>query len=162
MSDVKTDKNHIERYDPAAIEAKWQAKWATDQIYRTPPIEPAKPKYYVLDFYPYPSGDGLSVGHCRNYVPTDVVARYYRMRGYNVLHPMGWDAFGLPTENAAIKTKTNPAVLTRRYSANYKRQMNMLGLSYDWDREITSSEPDYYRWTQWIFLRLYQSWYDRR
>ncbi len=162
MSDAKVETSQIERYNPAAIEAKWQARWAADQLYRTPPIDPSKPKYYVLDFYPYPSGDGLSVGHCRNYVPTDVVARFYRMRGYNVLHPMGWDAFGLPTENAAIKTKTNPAVLTRRYSANYKRQMNMLGLSYDWDREITSSEPDYYRWTQWIFLRLYHSWYDRR
>src|SRR5690606_28312314 len=125
-------------------------RWAADDLYRTGPAD-ERPKYYVLDFYPYPSGDGLSVGHCRNYVPTDVLARFYRMNGYNVLHPMGWDAFGLPTENQAIKTKTNPAVLTKRYAANYKRQLNMIGASYDWSREITSSEPDYYHWTQWIF-----------
>ncbi|MCS6882878.1 MAG: class I tRNA ligase family protein [Oscillochloridaceae bacterium] len=161
MSDPKSEKTHIERYDPAAIEKKWQDRWAADELYRTGPPD-SRPKYYVLDFYPYPSGEGLSVGHCRNYIPTDVVARYYRMRGYNVLHPMGWDAFGLPTENQAIKTKTNPAVLTRRYAANYKRQMNLIGVSYDWSREITSSEPDYYHWTQWIFLRLYDHWYDRR
>jgi leucyl-tRNA synthetase len=161
MSDPKSEKTHTERYDPAAIEKKWQDRWAADDLYRTGSAA-GRPKYYVLDFYPYPSGEGLSVGHCRNYIPTDVVARYYRMRGYNVLHPMGWDAFGLPTENQAIKTKTNPAVLTRRYAANYKRQMNLIGVSYDWSREITSSEPDYYRWTQWIFLRLYDHWYDRR
>jgi leucyl-tRNA synthetase len=161
MSDPKSEKTHTERYDPAVIEKKWQDRWAADDLYRTGPAD-GRPKYYVLDFYPYPSGEGLSVGHCRNYIPTDVVARYYRMRGYNVLHPMGWDAFGLPTENQAIKTKTNPAVLTRRYAANYKRQMNLIGVSYDWSREITSSEPDYYHWTQWIFLRLYDHWYDRR
>ncbi len=161
MSDPKSEKTHTERYDPAAIEKKWQDRWAADDLYRTGPAD-SRPKYYVLDFYPYPSGEGLSVGHCRNYIPTDVVARYYRMRGYNVLHPMGWDAFGLPTENQAIKTKTNPALLTRRYAANYKRQMNLIGVSYDWSREITSSEPDYYHWTQWIFLRLYDHWYDRR
>ncbi len=161
MSDAKPDTTYPERYDPATIEPKWQQRWAADELYRTGPAD-ERPKYYVLDFYPYPSGEGLSVGHCRNYIPTDVVARYYRMRGYNVLHPMGWDAFGLPTENQAIKTKTNPAVLTRRYAANYKRQMNLIGASYDWSREITSSEPDYYHWTQWIFLRLYDHWYDLR
>ena len=161
MSDTKSEKTYTERYDPAAIEKKWQERWAADDLYRTGPAD-ERPKYYVLDFYPYPSGDGLSVGHCRNYVPTDVLARFYRMNGYNVLHPMGWDAFGLPTENQAIKTKTNPAVLTKRYAANYKRQLNMIGASYDWSREITSSEPDYYHWTQWIFLRLYDHWYDTR
>ncbi|MBP1465548.1 leucine--tRNA ligase [Candidatus Chloroploca sp. M-50] len=161
MKDAQPEKMLHERYDPTTIESKWQARWAADDLYRTAPAD-ERPKYYVLDFYPYPSGEGLSVGHCRNYVPTDVVARYYRMKGYNVLHPMGWDAFGLPTENQAIKTKTNPSVLTRRYAANYKRQMNLIGASYDWSREITSSEPDYYHWTQWIFLRLYDHWYDPR
>ncbi len=151
----------LERYDPATIESKWQARWAADEIYKTSDADD-RPKYYVLDFYPYPSGDGLSVGHCRNYVPTDVLARYYRMKGYNVLHPMGWDAFGLPAENAAIKLKTNPAILIRRFANNYKRQMNMIGVSYDWSREINSSTPEYYHWTQWIFLQLYNSWYDQR
>ncbi|GAB4443905.1 MAG: class I tRNA ligase family protein [Chloroflexi bacterium OHK40] len=161
MSESKPERTFTERYDPAAIEKKWQDRWAADKLYKTGPAD-SRPKYYILDFYPYPSGDGLSVGHCRNYVPTDVIARFYRMQGYNVLHPMGWDAFGLPTENQAIKTKTNPAVLTKRYAANYKRQLNLIGASYDWDREITSSEPDYYHWTQWIFLRLYDHWYDPR
>ncbi len=150
-----------ERYDPATIEPKWQQRWAADQLYKTTTSDD-RPKYFVLDFYPYPSGDGLSVGHCRNYVPTDVLARYYRMKGYNVLHPMGWDAFGLPAENAAIKFKTNPAQLIRRFAANYKRQMNLIGVSYDWEREINSSSPEYYHWTQWIFLQLYHTWYDQR
>jgi len=161
MSDTRTDKPIAERYDPAAIEKKWQDRWAADELYQTTEAE-GRPKYYILDFYPYPSGDGLSVGHCRNYVPTDVIARYYRMKGYNVLHPMGWDAFGLPAENAAIKQKTNPAILIRRFADNYKRQMNLIGASYDWSREINSSSPEYYQWTQWIFLRLYNAWYDTR
>ncbi|NTV65353.1 MAG: class I tRNA ligase family protein, partial [Oscillochloris sp.] len=159
MSDVKPDR--AERYDPSAIEPKWQQRWAADDLYRTTPADD-RPKYYILDFFPYPSGEGLSVGHCRNYVPTDVIARYYRMKGYNVLHPMGWDAFGLPAENAAIKLKTNPAILIRRFADNYKRQMSLIGASYDWSREINSSTPQYYHWTQWIFLRLYSSWYDAR
>lgn len=159
--DKVTTERKVERYDPAAIERKWQERWAADKLY-TADESSDRPKYYVLDFYPYPSGDGLSVGHCRNYVPTDVLSRYYRMKGYNVLHPMGWDAFGLPAENAAIKQKTNPAVLIRRFAANYRRQMTMIGTSYDWEREINSSTPEYYHWTQWIFLRLYNSWYDPR
>ncbi len=150
-----------ESYNPASFEAKWQQRWEADALYTTRPAD-ERPKYYVLDFYPYPSGSGLSVGHCRNYVPTDVMARYYRMKGYNVLHPMGWDAFGLPAENAAIAQKTNPAILIRRFADNYKRQMKLIGTSYDWSREINSSTPEYYQWTQWIFLRLYHSWYDRR
>ncbi|MEI7643029.1 MAG: class I tRNA ligase family protein [Chloroflexales bacterium] len=158
MSDAKT---FAERYDPATIEKKWQDRWAADALYKTDPAD-ERPKYYILDFFPYPSGEGLSVGHCRNYVPTDLVARYYRMKGFNVLHPMGWDAFGLPAENAAIKLKTNPAVLIQRFAENYKRQMNLIGASYDWSREINSSSPEYYHWTQWIFLRLYGSWYDSR
>lgn len=161
MSNTTSGQNTADRYDPATFEKKWQDRWAADELYKTMPAD-ERPKYYVLDFYPYPSGDGLSVGHCRNYVPTDVLARYYRMNGYNVLHPMGWDAFGLPAENAAIRQKTNPAILIKRFAANYKRQMNMIGTSYDWSREINSSTPEYYRWTQWIFLRLYNSWYDPR
>ena len=161
MSDPKPDKTFAERYDPTAIEKKWQDRWAADELYKTTPAD-ERPKYYILDFFPYPSGEGLSVGHCRNYVPTDLVARYYRMKGYNVMHPMGWDAFGLPAENAAIKLKTNPSVLIQRFAENYKRQMNLIGASYDWSREINSSTPEYYHWTQWIFLRLYGSWYDSR
>lgn len=156
-----TDQTAQDRYDPQSFEKKWQDQWEADELYKTAPAD-ERPKYYVLDFYPYPSGDGLSVGHCRNYIPTDVIARYYRMNGYNVLHPMGWDAFGLPAENAAIKQKTNPAILIRQYAANYKRQMHMIGTSYDWSREINSSTPEYYHWTQWVFLRLYASWYDPR
>jgi leucyl-tRNA synthetase len=150
-----------EKYIPQEFEAKWYAKWQADELYKTAPAG-ERPKMYILDFYPYPSGDGLSVGHCRNYVPTDALSRYYRMNGYNVLHPMGWDAFGLPAENAAIKMKTNPAKLIAQYAANYKRQFGLIGISYDWSREINSSAPEYYRWTQWIFLQLYKSWYDPR
>ncbi len=149
------------KYVPQEFEAQWFAKWQADDLYKTTPAD-ERPKAYILDFYPYPSGDGLSVGHCRNYVPTDVLSRYYRMNGYNVLHPMGWDAFGLPAENAAIKMKTNPAKLIAQYAANYKRQFGLIGISYDWSREINSSTPEYYRWTQWVFLKLYNAWYDPR
>ncbi|MFN8008224.1 MAG: leucine--tRNA ligase, partial [Terriglobia bacterium] len=148
-------------YHPKQFESKWASKWESDRLYQTA-LPDERPKAYVLDFFPYPSGDGLSVGHCRNYVPTDVLSRYSRMNGYNVLHPMGWDAFGLPAENAAIKLKTNPARLIARYSANYKRQFKLMGISFDWTREINSSSPEYYRWTQWIFLQLFLSWYDPR
>ena len=143
------------RYDPHAIEEKWQRLWKEREAYRTPD-ESDKPKYYALDFFPYPSGDGLSVGHCRNYVPTDAVARFKRMQGFNVLHPMGWDAFGLPAENYAIKMGVHPRVTTERNIANYHRQMDMIGLSFDWSREVTSCFPDYYHWTQWWFLLLYE------
>jgi leucyl-tRNA synthetase len=149
------------KYIPQEFEAKWYDKWQADELYKTAQAD-ERPKIYILDFYPYPSGDGLSVGHCRNYVPTDALSRYYRMNGYNVLHPMGWDAFGLPAENAAIKMKTNPAKLIAQFAANYKRQFGLIGISYDWSREINSSSPEYYRWTQWIFLQLYKSWYDPR
>jgi len=149
------------KYVPQDFEAGWMQKWEADELYKTAPAD-ERPKAYILDFFPYPSGDGLSVGHCRNYVPTDVMARYFRMKGYNVLHPMGWDAFGLPAENAAIKMKTNPAKLIAQFSANYKRQFRLIGISFDWSREINSSTPEYYRWTQWIFLKLYYAWYDPR
>ena len=145
----------IESYDPHAVEAKWQQRWAGAGLDRTPDAG-GRPTFYCLDFFPYPSGAGLSVGHCRNYVPTDVISRYHRMKGYAVLHPMGWDAFGLPAENEAIDKGVHPRDSTTRYAANYKRQLRMLGTSYDWEREISSSDPDYYRWTQWIFLLLYR------
>ncbi len=143
------------RYDAQQIEARWQRLWKERDAYRTPDAS-EKPKFYCLDFFPYPSGDGLSVGHCRNYVPTDVVSRYYRMRGHDVLHPMGWDAFGLPAENYALKMGVHPRVTTERNIANYHRQMDMIGLSFDWSREITSCLPDYYRWTQWFFLLMHE------
>jgi len=143
------------RYDPHAVEAKWQRLWKETDAYRTPDTSD-KPKFYCLDFFPYPSGDGLSVGHCRNYVPTDAVSRYERMKGRNVLHPMGWDAFGLPAENYAIKMGVHPRETTQRNIANYHRQMDLIGLSYDWSRELASCNPDYYRWTQWFFLLLHE------
>ena len=155
------ERTNAPKYVPQDFEAGWMQKWETDELYKTAPAD-ERPKAYILDFFPYPSGDGLSVGHCRNYVPTDVLSRYFRMKGYNVLHPMGWDAFGLPAENAAIKMKTNPAKLIAQYSANYKRQFRLIGISFDWSREINSSTPEYYRWTQWIFLKLYHAWYDSR
>jgi len=144
-----------EHYAPNQIEPKWQQRWQEAKLFRTED-DPSKPKCYVLEFFPYPSGDGLSVGHCRNYIPADALARYMRMRGYNVLHPMGWDAFGLPAENEAINKGSHPKHTVPRYVANYKRQMNLIGLSYDWEREINSSTPEYYKWTQWWFLQLYK------
>jgi leucyl-tRNA synthetase len=142
-------------YHPHSIESRWQKRWAEEALYRTPEKNDC-PTFYCLDFFPYPSGAGLSVGHCRNYVPTDVIGRYHRMKGDAVLHPMGWDAFGLPAENESISQGIHPRESTRRYAANYKRQMNLIGASYDWEREISSSHPAYYRWTQWIFLLLYK------
>ncbi|NLI40433.1 MAG: leucine--tRNA ligase [Caldisericales bacterium] len=142
-------------FDFKAIESKWQKYWDDNKIYRTT-NDPGKKKLYCLDFFPYPSGSGLSVGHCRNYVPTDVYSRYFRMVGHNVLHPMGWDAFGLPAENYAIQMGIHPEVTTAKNTANYKRQMTLIGTSYDWEREINSSDPDYYKWTQWFFLLLFE------
>ncbi|MEJ2211291.1 MAG: leucine--tRNA ligase [Anaerolineae bacterium] len=144
-------------YRPHEIEPKWRKRWADTALYRTPDVDGGDgATFYCLDFFPYPSGAGLSVGHCRNYVPTDVISRYHRMTGDAVLHPMGWDAFGLPAENEAIEKGVHPRDSTRRYAATYKRQMNLIGASYDWAREINSSEPEYYRWTQWIFCLLYR------
>lgn len=143
------------KYDFNAIEKKWQKRWKEADLFKTEDSTD-KPKFYGLVFFPYPSGAGLSVGHCRNYIPTDVACRYKRMQGYNVLHPMGWDAFGLPAENEAIKRKSHPKKTVPEYINTYKRQMNLIGIGYDWSREINSSEPDYYKWTQWIFLLLYK------
>lgn len=145
----------MREYDFHSIEPKWQNLWEAGNAYRTEEAS-AKPKLFCLDYFPYPSGDGLHVGHCRNYIPTDVISRFYRMKGYNVLHPMGWDAFGLPAENEAIRLKKNPREITLKNTANFKRQLKLLGTSYDWEREINSSDPEYYRWTQWFFLLLYR------
>jgi leucyl-tRNA synthetase len=142
-------------YDPQAIEPRWRRCWEETGVYRAPAY-PDGDTFYCLEFFPYPSGAGLSVGHGRNYVPTDVISRYHRMRGHAVLHPMGWDAFGLPAENEAIRRGIHPRETTRRYAANYRRQMTLLGCSYDWEREINSSHPRFYRWTQWFFLLLYR------
>jgi len=142
-------------YDPSTIEPRWQQRWEEDKPFRAADGGD-KPKYYVLDMFPYPSGDGLHVGHPEGYTATDIVARYKRMRGFNVLHPMGWDAFGLPAENHAIKTGTHPRETTIRNIANFKRQLKMIGFSYDWDREFATTDPDYFKWTQWIFTKLYE------
>src|SRR5271166_4620524 len=148
------EKEH--RYDPAAIEPKWQRRWAADpELYAAEPISCGKPRYYVLEMLPYPSGV-LHMGHVRNYSIGDVLARYMWMRGYNVLHPMGWDAFGLPAENAALKNNTPPRQWTLQNIVAMKRQMQRLGLGFDWATEVTTCLPDYYRWNQWFFLRMYE------
>ncbi|MCA2977826.1 MAG: leucine--tRNA ligase [Myxococcaceae bacterium] len=149
----------MSRYDPSVIEPKWQEQWETRRPFKTPTDLAEltkKPKYYVLDMFPYPSGAGLHVGHPEGYTATDVVARLKRMQGFHVLHPMGWDAFGLPAERAAVRDGLHPAVITKRNVDNFRRQIKRLGFSYDWDREVDTSAPDYYRWTQWIFLKLYE------
>jgi leucyl-tRNA synthetase len=144
------------RYDPAAIEAKWQERWAADpNMYAAEPAGSDKPKYYVLEMLPYPSGQ-LHMGHVRNYAIGDALARHMWMRGYNVLHPMGWDAFGLPAENAALKNNTPPREWTLANIAAMKRQFNRLGMAFDWATEVTTCLPDYYRWNQWFFLRMYE------
>ncbi len=142
-------------YDHHAIEAKWQGYWEEHRPFRAVD-DSSKPKFYCLDMFPYPSGSGLHVGHLEGYTATDIVSRYKRMRGFNVLHPMGWDAFGLPAEQYAVKTGIHPVVTTAENIATFKRQMKRVGLSYDWEREISTIDPDYYRWTQWIFLKLFE------
>jgi leucyl-tRNA synthetase len=147
-------------YDHSAIEPRWQKYWkdhATFEVH----VDRSKPKYYVLDMFPYPSGSGLHVGHPEGYTATDIVARYKRMRGFNVLHPMGWDSFGLPAERYAMKTGTHPATRTAECIESFKRQLERLGFSYDWSRELATTDPEYYKWTQWIFLQIWGAWYDR-
>ncbi|MFO0977525.1 MAG: leucine--tRNA ligase [Planctomycetaceae bacterium] len=148
------------RYDYKSIEARWQKYWEQNDTFRTEDCVSEKKKLYVLDMFPYPSGSGLHVGHPEGYTATDIVCRYARMKGRNVLHPMGWDAFGLPAEEHAVKTGTHPRITTEQNIATFKRQLKMLGFSYDWNRELATTDPDYYRWTQWIFLQLYDTWYD--
>ncbi|MCG3179846.1 MAG: Leucine--tRNA ligase [Phycisphaerae bacterium] len=150
-----------DRYDHQAIESRWQNYWQTNRTFRTPGpgdegFDPNRPKFYVLDMFPYPSGAGLHVGHPEGYTATDIIARYRRMLGQNVLHPMGWDAFGLPAEQYAVQTGTHPAITTQKNIDNIRRQIRSLGFSYDWDREVATTDPGYYRWTQWIFLQLHK------
>ena len=147
-------------YPFATIEPKWQAYWDERQTFRTEPLS-RKPKVFILDMYPYPSGAGLHVGHPEGYTATDIVARFRRMRGFHVLHPMGWDAFGLPAERYAMQTNIHPRITTEQNIATFRRQIKMLGLSYDWSREVDTTDPGYYKWTQWIFLQIYNSWYDQ-
>ena len=145
-----------ERYPFDKIESKWQKHWVENKTFKALDHQTDKPKYYILDMFPYPSGAGLHVGHPEGYTATDILARYKRMRGFNVLHPMGWDAFGLPAEQYAIETGTPPAIKTAENIATFKRQIQALGFSYDWDREINTTDEAYYKWTQWIFLQLYK------
>ena len=151
----------MEKYQHQKFEAKWEAAFQSSGLYWAGESVD-KDKYYILDMFPYPSGSGLHVGHPKGYIASDIVARYQRMRGYDVLHPMGWDAFGLPAENYALKNKIHPSVAVERNIAIFKKQLSILGLSYDWRREIKTSDPRYYRWTQWIFLQFYNSFYDRK
>ena len=146
-------------YNFREIEQKWHRLWTERQTYKVSEDE-SREKYYVLNMFPYPSGAGLHVGHPEGYTATDIVSRYKRMIGYNVLHPMGWDSFGLPAEQYAIKTGQHPSITTYANIDNFRRQLKMLGFSYDWDREIATTDPHYVRWTQWIFLRLYNSYYN--
>ena len=142
-------------YDPKRIEPKWQRYWQENATFRTNE-DRSKPKFYVLDMFPYPSGEGLHVGHPEGYTATDIIARYKRMRGFNVLHPMGWDAYGLPAERYAVRTGVHPTITTTKNIANFKSQVQRLGFSYDWSRELSTTDPDFVRWTQWIFLKLYE------
>ena len=142
-------------YNFTEIEQKWQKYWLENKTFRAEDNSP-KEKLYVLDMFPYPSGAGLHVGHPEGYTATDIFCRFKRMGGYNVLHPMGWDAFGLPAEQYAVETGTHPSITTAKNIATFKRQIQSLGFSYDWDREINTTDPKYYRWTQWIFLQLYK------
>lgn len=153
MSENPNESSSVQ-YDFAKIEAKWQKYWDDNKTFKTE-NKSQKPKYYALDMFPFPSGDGLHVGHPEGYTATDIMSRYKRMLGFNVLHPMGWDSFGLPAENYAMKTGTHPDITTKKNIATFTRQLKSLGFSYDWDREIATSNVDYYKWTQWIFVQLY-------
>jgi leucyl-tRNA synthetase len=141
-------------YDHRSVEPRWRSRWKDANLHRTS-YDPARPKFYALDMFPYPSGAGLHVGHCEGYTATDIITRWKRMQGWNVLHPMGWDAFGLPAENYAIKTGVHPRATTEQAVANFRRQIDSVGFAYDWEREVNTTDPAYYKWTQWIFLRLY-------
>lgn len=155
MSEAHSPGEQLDRYAPADIEPKWQKYWDEHKTFRAE-RHAGRPKMYILDMFPYPSGNGLHVGHPEGYTATDILARYKRMRGFDVLHPMGWDAFGLPAEQYAIKTGTHPAATTASNINTFRRQLKMLGFSYDWDREVDTTDPGYVKWTQWIFLQLYK------
>ncbi len=155
IKDKRKKKKMSNKYDHKKVEAKWQKYWLTQKTFKSSD-DHTKPKYYVLDMFPYPSGSGLHVGHVEGYTATDILARYKRQCGFNVLHPMGWDSFGLPAEQYAIRTGTHPSITTEQNIANFRRQLRSLGFSYDWDREFATSEATYYKWTQWIFTKLYE------
>jgi leucyl-tRNA synthetase len=147
------------------FETRWQQHWLETGAFRasnpgSPGFDASKPKFYILDMFPYPSGDGLHVGHVEGYTATDILSRFHRMQGFNVLHPMGWDAFGLPAEQYAIKTGQHPRLTTARNIENFRRQLQAVGFSYDWEREVSTTDPEYFRWTQWIFLQLYNAWFN--
>ena len=147
------------------FEPRWQRVWAERQTFHAPnPGEPGfdatRPKYYVLDMFPYPSGAGLHVGHPEGYTATDIIGRFKKMSGFNVLHPMGWDAFGLPAEQYAIKTGQHPRATTEANVANFRAQLQRIGFGYDWQREVNTTDPGYFKWTQWIFLQLYNAWFN--
>lgn len=151
----RTENMEQKKYHHQAVEKKWQQYWQDHSLFKAS-VDTTKPKYYILDMFPYPSGAGLHVGHVTGYTATDVLARYKRQNGFNVLHPMGWDSFGLPAEQYAIRTGTHPKITTEKSINTYRRQLKSLGFSYDWDREIATSDPSYYKWTQWIFTKLYE------
>ena len=146
-------------YDFRKIEQKWQAKWAAEKTFRAVE-DPSKPKYYVLDMFPYPSGAGLHVGHPLGYIASDIYSRYKRLKGFNVLHPMGYDAFGLPAEQYAIQTGQHPEVTTEKNISRYREQLDRIGFSYDWDREVRTCDPSFYKWTQWAFIKMFKSYYN--
>ena len=146
-------------YDFNALEARWQKYWAENQTFKAENTSD-KEKYYVLDMFPYPSGAGLHVGHPLGYIASDIYARYKRHQGFNVLHPQGYDSFGLPAEQYAIQTGQHPAITTKENIARYREQLDKIGFSFDWSREVRTSSPEYYKWTQWIFIQLFDSWYD--
>jgi len=148
-------------YNFKEIERKWQNAWMQNKTYKVEPDE-SRPKFYVLDMFPYPSGAGLHVGHPLGYIASDIYSRYKRLCGFNVLHPMGYDAFGLPAEQYAIQTGQHPAVTTDRNIARYREQLDKIGFSFDWDREMRTSDPDYYKWTQWAFIRMFNHWYNKK
>ena len=147
-------------YNFRAIEKKWQSEWMRNNAYRVQ-NDFSRPKYYVLDMFPYPSGAGLHVGHPLGYIASDIFSRYKRLKGFNVLHPMGYDSFGLPAEQYAIEHGIAPAVSTEQNIQNFRSQLDKIGFCYDWGREVQTSDPAYYKWTQWIFLQLFGSWYNR-
>ena len=147
------------KYHFKEIEAKWQKYWAENQTFKAENYSD-KPKYYVLDMFPYPSGAGLHVGHPLGYIASDIYARYKRHKGFNVLHPQGYDSFGLPAEQYAIQTGQHPALTTEENINTYRRQLDQIGFSFDWSREVRTSDPSYYKWTQWIFIQLFNSWYN--
>lgn len=148
-------------YNFKEIESKWQQRWRERKTYRVE-VDPSRPKFYVLDMFPYPSGAGLHVGHPLGYIASDIYSRYKRLKGFNVLHPMGYDAFGLPAEQYAIQTGQHPAVTTERNIARYREQLDKIGFSFDWDREVRTCDPSYYKWTQWAFLEMFAHYYDNR